>query len=527
MKKIYILILLSICLNLGCGDDFLTLNDPNAVGSSLFYKNYKQFNQALNAAYDPLQWQGTYGQMIVFLNILASDIAVAGSSATDQSSRLLQFDDFSITSDNNFIRIMWQNHFSGVYRSNIVLQNLTLNPEALSEAEKNEIEGQARFLRALYYYNLVRIYGGVPVITDPNDFAQPRATVAEVYKNLIIPDLKLAVEMLQENIPHRADKPAALALLADVYLTLASKVNAGEPGYPDEFNESELWQAAYDYSSNIIDEYSFELNENYSDNFNEEVENSGNDREIIFGVEFMNFKNEQVNWPYGLEGNWLQAWQLPRQSFLFPNIDGWGFANPVKEFVDSYAEGDLRKDWDVLGPNQTIVFDTVSFTQPTAQPAGTIGSNTGYSFIKWAKGNIRNINNDWSSNPIDVPVARYAEILLINAEAALMLNKHEEAKEGINQVRVRAGLEPLDEVIREDIMEERKFELANEGNRWFDLTRRGEAYFLQKINPDNFNSPGAEIKGSLVTANHMLMPIPLSEIDASEVINVKDQNPGY
>jgi hypothetical protein len=527
MKKIYIIILLSSCLIQGCGDDFLTLNDPNSVGSGLFYKNYQQFNQALNAAYDPLQWQGTYGQMIVFLNILTSDIAVAGSSATDQSSRLLQFDDFSITSDNNFIRIMWQNHFSGIYRANIVLQNLDLNPDVLSDAEKNEIEGQAKFLRALYYYNLVRIFGGVPVISDPNDFALPRTTAAEVYKNLIIPDLQSAVEMLPDHIPHRADKPAAIGLLADVYLTLASKVNAAEAAYQSEFNENELWQAAYDYSADIIDDYDFELNENYSDNFDEAVENNGSDREIIFGVEFMNFKNEQVSWPYGLEGNWLQAWQLPRQSFLFPNIDGWGFANPVKEFVDSYEEGDLRKEWDILSPQETIVFDTVSFIQPAAQPAGTTGSNTGYSFVKWARGNIRNINNDWSSSPIDVPVLRYAEILLIHAEAAFMLNKQEEAKESLNPVRVRAGLEPLDQVNREDVMEERKFELANEGNRWFDLTRRGEAYFLQKMNAGNFSSPGAELKGSLVSANHMLMPIPLSEIDASDVINVADQNPGY
>jgi len=527
MKRKFILILLGINFIQGCGDDFLTLNDPNSVGSSLFYQNHQQFNQALNAAYDPLQWQGVYGQMIVFLNILTSDIAVAGSAATDQSAKLLQFDDFSITSDNNFIRIIWQNHFSGIYRANIVLQNLSLNPDVLTVAEKNEINGQARFLRALYYYNLVRIFGGVPVITDPNDYSLPRSSAAEVYKKLIIPDLTSAAEILPENIPQRADKPAALALLADVYLTLASKVNAGEAGFAGEFSENELWQAAYENSGTIIDDYNFALNDNYSDTFTEAIEDNGSDQETIFGVEFMNFKNEQVSWPYGLEGNWLQAWQLPRQSFLFPNIDGWGFANPVKEFVDSYEAGDLRKEWDILAPDQTIVFDTVSFTQPNAQPAGTIGSNTGYSFLKWAKGNIRTINNDWNSSAIDIPVSRYAEILLINAEAALMLNKQDEARESLNHVRVRAGLEPLGEIGREDIMEERKFELANEGNRWFDLTRRGAAYFLQKMDPDNFDSPGAEIKGSMVSAIHMLMPVPLSEIDASDVINVEDQNPGY
>jgi hypothetical protein len=364
----------------------------------------------------------------------------------------------------------------------------------INESLKNRILGEAHFLRAHYYFILVRLFGDVPLITEPQtpegDLRPARNPKAQVYE-LIINDLKDAVTMLPARETYsgadvgRASKGAAAGMLAKVYLTLG------------------------DYAQTVdlcrqVTAMGYELNGNYSDNFNPGTKNS---KESLFEVQFYG-KTSYSFWNNENQASWVSTFTGPRNSDFVGG--GYGWNQPTTEFFNQYEANDNRKDKTVLyvgGP----AFDGKEYKASY--------SVTGYNLRKFLV--PKSISPDYDTNPADWVVLRYADVLLMEAEALVELNRLDEALVPLNKVRSRAGLASISTgltqaQLREKVRKERRMELAFEGQTWFDIIRYDNGQYAQAF----FNSIGK----TNFTTKHLLLPIPQKEIDSNPNLT---QNAGY
>ena len=360
--------------------------------------------------------------------------------------------------------------------------------------------GEAYFLRAHYYYILVRLYGGVPLRLEPFEPGESadiaRNTVDEVYAQ-ILSDCKNAVNMLPPKSSYgdadrgRACKEAAMAMLADIYLTLA-------PNHRDYYNEVVTL-------CNNIAAMGYDLTQcNYADNFNATINNGA---ESLFEVQYSG-STEYDFWGGDNEASWLSTFMGPRNSGMVAGAYGWNL--PTEEFVKQYEDGDLRKDITVLYQG-CPAFDGMEYRRSW--------SNTGYNVRKFLVS--KTVSPEYNTNPNNFVVYRYADVLLKKAEALNEQGHPDQAAEPLNIVRKRAGLTELPTTLtqtemREKIIHERRMELAFEGHRWFDMIRVDNGNyaltFLKSIGKNN------------VTKERLLLPIPQTEMDSNHLMT---QNPGY
>ena len=360
--------------------------------------------------------------------------------------------------------------------------------------------GEAYFLRAHYYYILVRLYGGVPLRLEPFEPGESadiaRNTVDEVYAQ-ILSDCKNAVNMLPPKSSYgdadrgRACKEAAMAMLADIYLTLA-------PNHRDYYNEVVTL-------CNNIAAMGYDLTQcNYADNFNATINNGA---ESLFEVQYSG-STEYDFWGGDNQASWLSTFMGPRNSSLVAGAYGWNL--PTEEFFKQYEDGDLRKDVTVLYQG-CPAFDGMEYRRSW--------SNTGYNVRKFLVS--KTVSPEYNTNPNNFVVYRYADVLLKKAEALNEQGHPEQAAEPLNIVRKRAGLAELPTTLtqtemREKIIHERRMELAFEGHRWFDMIRVDNGNyaltFLKSIGKNN------------VTKERLLLPIPQTEMDSNHLMT---QNPGY
>jgi hypothetical protein len=247
----------------------------------------------------------------------------------------------------------------------------------------------------------------------------------------------------------------------------------------------------------------YTLNANYSDNFNPQTKNSN---ESLFEVQYQG-KTSFDFWSNENQASWVSTFTGPRNSDLVAGAYGWD--QPTQEFVNAYEAGDKRKDQTILyegGPD----FD--------GKPYKKSYSVTGYNVRKFLV--PKSISPNYDTNPADFPVLRYADVLLMQAEALNELGQTSQAEAPLNQVRARAGLGEIHglskEAMKQKIIHERRMELAFEGQWWFDLIRIDNGQyglnFLHSIGKVN------------ATTKHLLLPIPQKEIDANKNLT---QNPGY
>lgn len=356
---------------------------------------------------------------------------------------------------------------------------------------KNRILGEAHFLRAHYYFILVRLFGNVPLITEPvtaEDDLRPSRTSKEKVYDLIINDLKDAVSVLPASYTGadigRATKGAAAGMLAKVYLTLGK--------YSD----------AVSYCQQVT-ALNYQLNANYADNFNPATENS---KESLFEVQYYG-KTSYSFWSNENQASWSSTFMGPRNADFVGG--GYGWNQPTSEFVSKYEAGDKRKD-------VTLLYDGCpSFDGKTYQSSYSI---TGYNVRKHLV--PKSISPDYDTNPLNWPVLRYADVLLMEAEALCELNYLSEAIVPLNKVRQRAGLSNVAVTtqadLRNKIRKERRLELAFEGIWWFDIVRYDNGQYAQQY----FQS----IDKTNFAPKHLLLPIPQKEIDANPNLA---QNPGY
>lgn len=448
-----------------------------------------------------------HGLQFVILTDIASDDADKGSSPNDYGDAA-QVDNFTLNSTNSNINNAWKGYFQGISRANQALDKIPLSPAA--DAVKNRLLGEVRFLRGYFYFNLVRLFGGVPKLDRVpatseinNPALQQRATAADIYA-LIISDLQFAVDNLPlkgsaDTQTGRATKAAAQGLLAKVYLYQKN------------------YQKAFDLTNEIVTgkSGSYALYPTYADIWRTPGANSS---ESVFEVQ------TGINAACNNSAIELYAVsQGPRSGGKGGWADlGFGFNSPTQQLVDAYEPGDVRKTGSII------------FIQPTA-PAGQRSTGT----VLWdgfripSKDSVENSrysykayhsrtkepncgNNDFL--PKNVRVLRYAEVLLINAEAAVQIGNATAATTALTAVRARAGLAPTAPTLA-NIWQERRVELALEHDRFFDLVRQ-ESVTPGRIVPI-FTAQGK----TFTKGKNEIFPVPQPQIDLSG--GLLTQNPGY
>ncbi len=479
----------AVILLFGCGEDFLDKRPLVDQTADTFFQTGEQAVQATNATYGILRRFDVSVFSYIGMTDIVSDDADKGSTPND-ATFLGELDNFTFDASNIGPGAVWGGYYKGVFRANLSLARIPDVP--MDEGLKTRLLAENHFLRAYFYFNLVRWFGDIPLITrqlSPDEYEQERTPTEQVYA-LIIEDLQFAAANLPEKSAYaaedlgRATRGAANGLLSKVYLT------------------RQQWQLARDRALDVINSGEYELLPEYGQIFTPEGEHSS---ESVFEISTVALGTggggSQYNEVQGVRGT--------------PNL-GWGFNRPSDNLVAAWPRSDPRRDATIftLGEvlpdgSAVIVGDPDVANQRQNQkswvPAGPLGNGNG-------GGNIR--------------ILRYADVLLIAAEATNELGNTAEAIELANRVRTRARgplpkpfLPDLTAANKEDARQviwlERRLELAMEQQRWFDLVRQGRAgEVMIAAGKDKFRLGVNE-----------LFPIPQSEIDLSG--GMLRQNPGY
>ncbi len=487
----YILTLSIIALlAVSCSEDFLEKAPLDSINTENFYQTEADAIAAINGAYQPLQWPKLYNMRMWTSDIMAGN-SMVGAGGGDDGRETQDMANFVTTTDNPGVLDLFRGPPPGILRCNVVLQEIP--GMEIEEALKSRVLGEAYFLRGLYHFILVRYFGDIPLILKPlapGDDLRPFRTDKDIVYAQIIEDLEMAMNLLPAKSTYsandlgRASKGAATGLLAKVHLTLGN----------------------WDQVLTLTDQLSslgYALNPNYEDNFDALNKNS---RESLFEIQYISDAGEDF-WSNENQASWLSTFTGPRNSDMVAG--GWGWNQPYQEFVDAYEEGDLRKD-------VTILYDGCpQFDGLDYDPAY---STTGYNLRKFLV--TKSVSATSDNSPLNFPVLRYADVLLMKAEALNNLNRTSEAEDPLNAVRKRAGLPALTGLsqaeFRDKVLHERRMELAFEGQRWFDMIRIDEGQwgldFLHSI--DKLNA----------SEKYLLFPIPLKEIESNPNLS---QNPGY
>ena len=498
MKKIVyfplnVVLILTLLLS-GC--DFLNRSPYDSVDTSQGFQTLADAEAAINAAYQPLQWAKLYNMRIWTLDIIAGNSEVGAGGGTD-GEETVDLANFIADADNFAALDLWRGPSPGILRCNFVLQKVpAMN---IDETIKNRILGEAHFLRAHYYFLLVRLFGGVPLQTEPadsdSDLLLPRASAEEVYE-LIVEDLDQAITLLpqrsaytQEHIG-RATKEAAMAELARVYLT--------------HYQDYEHYQLVVDLCEEIR-KMGYQLEADYADLWNPSKQNGV---ESIFEVQYYGKTNYDF-WSNENQSSWLSTFTGPRNSGMAAGCYGWN--QPTAEFVSQYETGDVRKEKTIFYTG-CPTFDGMTYSSAY--------STTGYNVRKFLL--TKTQSPDYNTSNQNWVVTRYADVLLMKAEALNEMGQTTLAEAPLYEVRCRAGLtnrstiEGLSQMqMREKIIHERRMELAFEGHRWFDIIRYKDNYALNFLH---------SIGKTAATSKHLLLPIPTQEREANPKLT---QNPGW
>lgn len=486
MKKVLSILIISLTIGLteSC-EKFLTVNPPYTQDVENFFQSPEDYNRALTGAYDMLQ--GSF--MTLWIGEIASDNAIAGGESVNDSQGLHQIDNMTHGGVNNELRNVFRWNFTGITRANYILEH----KDNIDFTGKEHILAEAKFLRAYYYFELVKYFGDVPLIIDKRigieeALQTPRSPKTEVYAQ-IEQDFLDASKVLNSIATQkgRATKGAALAFLGKVYL------------YQNKFTEA---AATLD---EVINSGSYSLIPNYKDLFSVANENNS---ETVFDVQYTGLEGGSYGCLICLEGNAAVGFQGIRQYNGPVYGDGNSYNLPTKALYDAFNPIDKRRGLTILD------IDAFIATQPNPSSityAKGAGGHTGYYNNKYIKrqGEIGLPDNDLTS-PVNYRVIRYADVLLMAAEANYQIGNTSKAQTFVNQVRSRAGVPGLSVNSINIIYKERRFELAGEGLRFFDLVRTGQA---------------ADYIEGFIPGKHEVFPIPQVEIDLAG--GNWSQNPGY
>ena len=520
--KFTLLLLIStvVLVTAGC-ENFLSEEPLDQRVESNFYETQRDAEEALVAIYDVLQWNTVVGFHVPeMLSDIASDDVYAGGASRNDAPNIIEVDKHDIRTTNGEVHGLWQKYYTGIYRANKYLQQI--GDIDADEAFKTRTIAEAKFLRAYYYFDLVRFFRNVPLITEPLDspdeYSQPQADPSEVYSQ-IGQDLMEAIPNLPESIASdqqgRVSKWAAQALLARVYLYYEGVFANDLPAGNQTVNRS----VAISMVDSVITESNHVLLDNYADNFKPDFEFSS---ESVFEIAYSDSR-PWWDWGYiqGGEGNMAPQMQGPRveQPGEEDYQRGWSFSPVTNELVNAFDTNDPRLDASILFEDEfneglSIGYQhTGKFTQKyTTHKAYT--PEEGQPELNWGN-NYR--------------VIRFSDVLLMGAELHLKDGNDGQAQQYLDRVRDRVGLSPVTATM-ENIRTERRLELALEGQRYWDLQRYGQDVAENNISvsgetKDGYQGDAQDFAVEYKTARQGLFPIPQSEIDISN--GKLNQNDGY
>lgn len=481
---ISIFIIISLMSIYGC-KKFLDLDPPYTQDAENYFLNQSDYELALIGAYDLLQ----ASFISVWIGEIASDNTIAGGESVTDTEGLHQIDEMNHGGVNNELRSVFRFNYAGITRANYILEN----KDNIEFPGKDEIIAETRFLRAYYYFELVKFFGDVPLILNQRLGVEEvtkleRTPASEVYLQ-IEEDLIYASSILpiSSSIKGKATKGAALAFLGKAYLY------------------QQKWSEAANILNDIISNGWYSLILDYSDLFSVANENNS---ETVFDIQYSGLEGGSYGCLVCLEGNAGPGFQGIRQYNGPIYGDGNSYNLPTQDLYDFFPSNDPRRDLTILD------IDAFIASQPNPQNisyAIGAGGHTGFYNNKYIKrqSEIGLPDNDLTS-PVNYRVMRYADILLMAAEANYENGNTSLAEQYVNEVRTRAGVSPLSGITLNDIYNERRLELSCEGHRFFDLVRTNQAE--------------SAIDGFTV-GTHELFPIPQIEIDLAG--GNWSQNPGY
>lgn len=535
MNKIYnkigiLSLALSGLMTAGC-NDWLGEQSPGTTTLDDFFVSGDACLQVINGCYTPLLWEYNNGYFSEwYIGDIASDDALKGGQNIGDGPDAYDIDNFKTNANNGILLNYYRAKYQGIIRCNLAIEKIgNYEPdETLSEERKNCMLGEAHFLRAFYYFQLVRIFGGVPLVHDVLDSAerwiQPRASVDEVYAS-IIEDLLFAEANLYEKDKYpaedmgRATKGGACALLCKAYL------------YHKDYDK------AYEWGKKFIDEHyttgKYNLCGVYADNFTLAGENGP---ESVFEIQYMADPTSDYGEGFGFSrGTFTTILTRPRMSSLGANA-GWGWNHPTQNLYDEYEEGDPRREATIGVPDEEAQKE---------EEVVYLGSPYYNNKTSYSEGGTFPKIDHHSRGPLNYRLIRAADVLLLYAEAALESGKDiNAAKWALEQVRNRArgnsnisgalpafphyrGYTDTPESLRDALRHERRVELAMEGHRWFDLVRWGIAKQVMDKDTGTYGStetPEARAEmASFVEGKNELFPMPNEEM----ALNPMPQNPGY
>ncbi|WP_028296214.1 RagB/SusD family nutrient uptake outer membrane protein [Olivibacter sitiensis] len=489
-KDIYLYCTLTLLFTGTACNKFLDLNPISVATSSNAYVSAGDAEAALTGVYNSF----TAMEYYVWDNINFSDVMSDNYYAGGDDAEIYAIDNLELTPVNSRIYQNWGEMYDAIKKANVVIQQTPeiADPKLDIDNRRNQIIGEASFLRALHYYQLVKAFGGVPIVTepvsslDPGETQIPKSTEEEVYEQ-IVSDLTVAMENLPDSYGNaanvnkaRATKGAANALMA--------KVSAQRPNR--DYNK------VLEHANAVISSPA-----NYSlipfpDLFDGAHYNNA---ESIMEVQYLG----------GNYANWGPQMLLP------PSISGdsWRkFVTPSKDLVKAFDD-----EGDEIRKNASILFENVEWTDEFWS------INTGGSVpfaYKWKSA------NGWASTNRQY-ILRLGDIVLLKAEALNELDRPAEALEALNEIRQRVSLDPVTTTdkaaLRLAIEKERRLELCQEAQRWDDLKRYGRALAVMNgLNEIDLRTNRR--KEYNMQEYKLLLPFPQNELNRNPNLV---QNPGY
>ncbi|MBC8319375.1 MAG: RagB/SusD family nutrient uptake outer membrane protein [Bacteroidetes bacterium] len=506
MKKYIIIIIAIVTLTTSCSK-FLDEQPQGPYPTSEFFKTENHAKLAIDACYEPLSFANSNNRLWVVTDVVSND-AVKGGFPGDQADIEL-IDNFQIYEDNGNLETIWSIYYEGISRCNMVLKHV---PDIdMDKALQDRILGEAFFIRGYFYFQLCNIFGNIPIVLEPlspEDMQVPNSNQEDVYVHVetdFISAIDFMERALQQN-PNiypsgelgRGTPGAAKALLSKTYLF------------------QKKWEVAYDVAQDVAS-YGYSLMPVYQHNFNVIYDNNN---EQIFQVQHLAGQSP-------VQGSRLNQWLAPREQ------NGYGFDEPTQNFVDEFemtndSVYDPRLDY-TLGRKGQLWFDDILYD--------TAWSSTGYNQKKSLQPLSEIPASSKGDADLNFTVIRFAEVLLIQAEALCEMGNLQEALIPLNKVRKRAresylfdaslpGFDTIPQGLLPDITttdqvtllaairHERRVELGFESIRYFDIIRYGKQYAESAfVDKDNF-----------IYEIHKVFPIPQSEIETNKNIT---QNFGY
>ncbi len=517
MKIIQYLILTCCVLLCTSCSDLLDETPETFYNQADIFSTEEGVETALNGLYDALGNANYYGTAWHNLILPVSGKFYSSQKANKDAVGL------NTTPSNIYVGDLWGQAYTTINIANIIIENL--ENSSLEFDNMESVLGQAYFLRGVAYFDLVRLFGGVPLRTVPSeleDLHVAKSSKGVIYDQ-VIADFEIAKRMLPDFEAQQSGRPARLTAnvyLAKVYMTLAGE-DGGDPA---------LWSNAYDEIIEVYNSNVYQLTPTFAELFEPGNENTV---ESVFEI--------QYGHTGGARNSDIVRSFTPSNSIYAPaNLPTFGRIRPNKETYDDHLTR-YPEDPRITATFIADRYDKADGGTQKIYPEKNNG-NQGFAVVrKWFDPSYNG-----TTTARNIILVRYADVLLMLAEIENELNGPDNAYQYVNQVLLRArdidgdglgdALQPADwasmskEEFRTNIMKERRYELLSEGQEWFDTRRRGYQYFLTDVVEPHNNHPEIDPTTDFVYPSdekNMLLPIPLIEISGNQSVSVADQNPGY